>query len=96
MENELVAITAWETEYPRYSLPKAVRQFSGRIVIYHILAVFVLGLTVSANDPFFQTHTAASVQNSIGRFTANDAQTMVTIITFVSSTCLKIIIYFEK
>ena len=47
---ELLAITAWETEYPRYTLPKAVRRVSHRIVLYYLGAVFVLGLTVSADD----------------------------------------------
>jgi yeast amino acid transporter len=50
-ENELVAITEWETEYPRYSLPKAVRRVSGRIVFYYTFAVLILGLTVSSSDP---------------------------------------------
>jgi len=47
---ELLAITAWETEYPRHSLPKAVRRVSHRIVLYYVGAIFILGLTVSAND----------------------------------------------
>jgi len=55
--NEVVAITAWETEYPRYSLPKAVRRVSGRIVLYYTVAIFFLGLTVSSNDPLLQLPT---------------------------------------
>jgi amino acid permease len=34
---ELLAITSWETEYSRYTLPKAVRRVSNRIVLYHTL-----------------------------------------------------------
>lgn len=49
--NELLAITAWETEYPRHSLPKAVRRVSARIVLYYTLAILMLGLTVSPSDP---------------------------------------------
>lgn len=52
--NELVAITAWETEYPRYTLPKAVRRISYRIIFYYVSAIFILGLTVSSHDPLLQ------------------------------------------
>jgi amino acid transporter len=48
---ELLAITAWETEYPRYTLPKAVRRVSGRVILYYLSAIFILGLTVSPSDP---------------------------------------------
>src|SRR5277367_50555 len=47
---ELVAITAWETQYPRFTLPRAVRRVSSRIILYYVGAVFILGLTVSPND----------------------------------------------
>ena len=47
---ELLAITAWETENPRYTLGKCVRRVSFRIVLYYVGAIFILGLTVSAND----------------------------------------------
>jgi yeast amino acid transporter len=53
-KTELVAITAWETENPRYTLPRAVRRISYRIILYYVGAVFVLGLTVSINDPLLQ------------------------------------------
>src|SRR5277367_5160226 len=49
--NELVAIAAWETEYPRYTLPKAVKRVTYRIVFYYTSAIFVLGFTVSSRDP---------------------------------------------
>ena len=48
---ELIAVTAWETEHPRRNLPKAVRRVSHRIILYYVGAVFILGLTVSPNDP---------------------------------------------
>lgn len=54
---ETLAITAWETEYPRTSLPQAVRRVSYRIIFYYVAAVFVLGLTVSSNDPLLQLPT---------------------------------------
>jgi len=47
---ELVAITAWETEYPRHTLPKVVRRVAYRIIFYYLAAVLILGLTVSPND----------------------------------------------
>lgn len=52
--NELLAVTAWETENPRRTLPKAVRRVSGRIILYYTSAIFFLGLTVSANDPLLR------------------------------------------
>ena len=52
--NELLAITAWETENPRYSLPKSVRRVSRRIVLYYTLAALFLGLTVSSEDPILK------------------------------------------
>lgn len=49
-----MAVTAWETENPRRTLPKAVRRVAGRIILYYTSAIFFLGLTVSSNDPMLQ------------------------------------------
>jgi amino acid transporter len=49
--NEVIAILAAETENQRKVLPKAVRRIFSRITTYYVLAVLVLGLTVSCNDP---------------------------------------------
>jgi yeast amino acid transporter len=51
---ELIGIAAEETERPLQTLPRAVRRVSYRIIIYYVGAVFVLGLNVSARDPFLQ------------------------------------------
>lgn len=49
--NEIIGITAEETERQRETLPKAVKRVSHRIIFYYVGAVLVLGLNVSANDP---------------------------------------------
>lgn len=59
---ETLGITAWETECPRKSIPQAVRRVSNRITIYYIAAVFVIGLTVSSNDPLLLLPTAPNPQ----------------------------------
>lgn len=52
--NELLGIICWETEAPRHTLPKAARRVSYRIILYYCFAIFVLGLTVSDNDPMLK------------------------------------------
>jgi len=49
--NEVIGIICAETEKQRKVLPKAVRRISSRIIFYYVMAVLVLGLTVSCNDP---------------------------------------------
>ena len=49
--NEIIGITADETERQRETLPKATKRISSRIIFYYIGAIFVLGLNLSANDP---------------------------------------------
>ena len=48
---EIIGITADETEKQRKTLPKAVRRVTNRIIFYYVGAAFVLGLTLSPNDP---------------------------------------------
>ena len=49
--NEVIGITADETERQRETLPKATKRISRRVIFYYLGAIFVLGLNVSANDP---------------------------------------------
>jgi lysine-specific permease len=48
---ELVGITAGESENPAVNMPKAVKQIFWRILLFYVLAIFVIGCLVSANDP---------------------------------------------
>jgi len=48
---ELLAITAYETQYPRRDLPIAVKRVSWRLIFYYTLAIGALGLTVAPDDP---------------------------------------------
>lgn len=52
---EIIGITAEETERQRETLPHAVRRVAHRSVYYHVGAILVLGLNVSANDPILKS-----------------------------------------
>lgn len=53
---EIIGIVAEETERQRETLPRAVRRVAYRSILYHVGAVFVLGLNVSANDPILKAN----------------------------------------
>ena len=48
---ESLAMAAAETQNPRTAIPKAVKRVFVRIVIFYILAVLVVGMLVSSDDP---------------------------------------------
>ncbi|QVN11305.1 amino acid permease [Burkholderia sp. LAS2] len=48
---ELVGITAGESENPRKTIPRAVKQIFWRIMLFYVLAIFVIGLLVPYTDP---------------------------------------------
>ncbi|KIL37844.1 gamma-aminobutyrate permease [Gordoniibacillus kamchatkensis] len=48
---ELIGITAGESENPGRTVPKAIRQVFWRILLFYILAIFVIGALISYNDP---------------------------------------------
>ena len=50
-ETELLAITAYETQYQRRDLPIAVKRVSRRLIFYYTAAILVLSLTVASDDP---------------------------------------------
>jgi yeast amino acid transporter len=56
MGTELIGITAVEAEKPRSTITSAVRRVSKRIIVYYVGAIFVLGLTVSSNDPVLASY----------------------------------------
>ncbi|KAK4621235.1 putative proline-specific permease put4 [Fulvia fulva] len=49
--SEMCVIAAGETENPRYNIPKAVRRVFWRILIFYVLAIFLVGMCVSSEDP---------------------------------------------
>ncbi|KAF2724922.1 AAT family amino acid transporter [Polychaeton citri CBS 116435] len=49
--SEMCVIAAGETENPRMNIPKAVRRVFWRILIFYVLAIFLVGMCVSSNDP---------------------------------------------
>lgn len=48
---ELVGITAGESEDPERNMPRAIKQIFWRILLFYVLAIFVIGCIVSYKDP---------------------------------------------
>ncbi len=48
---ELVGIAAGESENPGRDMPKAIKQIFWRILLFYVLAIFVIGCLVNYNDP---------------------------------------------
>ncbi len=48
---ELIGVAAGESEDPRRNVPRAIRQVFWRILIFYILAIFVIGLLIPYTDP---------------------------------------------
>jgi amino acid transporter len=49
--SEMVVIAAGETENPRRNIPKAIRRVFWRILLFYVLAIFLVTLCVSSEDP---------------------------------------------
>lgn len=49
--SELVVVAAGETENPRRNIPKAVRRVFWRILLFYVLALLLVGMCVSSEDP---------------------------------------------
>lgn len=48
---EMVGVTAGESENPEKNIPKAIKQIFWRILLFYVLAIFVIGCIISYNDP---------------------------------------------
>lgn len=48
---EMIGVAAGESENPRQNVPKAVRQVFWRILLFYVLAIFVIGLLIPFTDP---------------------------------------------
>lgn len=48
---EMVGVAAGESENPEKNIPKAIKQIFWRILLFYILAIFVIGCLVSYKDP---------------------------------------------
>ncbi len=48
---ELIGITAGESEDPEKNIPKAIKQVFWRIIIFYILAIFIIGLIIPYTSP---------------------------------------------
>lgn len=48
---EVVGLAAGESDNPRKNVPKAIRQVFWRILIFYVLAIFVIGMLIPYTDP---------------------------------------------
>jgi lysine-specific permease len=48
---EMVGVAAGESENPEKNIPKAIKQIFWRILLFYVLAIFVIGCLISYNDP---------------------------------------------
>src|SRR5699024_7218787 len=48
---ELIGVAAGESENPRRNIPRAVRQVFWRILLFYVLAIFVVGLLIPYTNP---------------------------------------------
>ena len=48
---ELVGIAAGESENPQKNIPKAIKQVFWRILLFYVLAIFVIGMLIPYTDP---------------------------------------------
>ncbi|KAF1849302.1 uncharacterized protein K460DRAFT_365186 [Cucurbitaria berberidis CBS 394.84] len=61
---EMVAVAAGEAANPRKNIPKAVRRVFWRILAFYVLGSFIIGVTVSSNDPQLSDSSAKGAQGS--------------------------------
>jgi amino acid transporter len=61
---EMVAVAAGEAANPRKNIPKAVRRVFWRILFFYVFGSFVIGVTVSSNDPKLTDANAKGAQSS--------------------------------
>jgi lysine-specific permease len=48
---ELVGVAAGESENPEKNMPKAIKQIFWRLLLFYVLAIFVIGCLISYKDP---------------------------------------------
>jgi amino acid transporter len=61
---EMVAVAAGEAANPRKNIPKAVRRVFWRILFFYVLGSFIIGTTISSNDPALTDDNAKGAQSS--------------------------------
>ena len=64
---ELIGIAAGESENPRKNIPIAIRQVFWRILMFYILAIFVIGMLIPYTDPSLLQNEASDI--SVSPFT---------------------------
>jgi lysine-specific permease len=64
---ELIGVAAGESENPRKNVPKAIKQVFWRILLFYILAIFIIGLIIPYDDPLLLKSDVSDI--SISPFT---------------------------
>jgi amino acid transporter len=60
---ESIAMAAAETENPRRAIPRACKRVFARVALFYIVAVLVVGLLVSSNDPRLNDDSGTAAQS---------------------------------
>ena len=61
---ELIGIAAAESENPKRNIPIAIRQVFWRILMFYILAIFVIGMLIPYNEPSLLQNDASDINVS--------------------------------
>ncbi|KAF1051177.1 MAG: Lysine-specific permease [Stenotrophomonas maltophilia] len=64
---ELIGVAAGESENPRKNIPIAIRQVFWRILLFYVLAIFVIGMLLPYTDPSLLKNDASDI--SVSPFT---------------------------
>jgi lysine-specific permease len=64
---ELIGVAAGESENPRKNVPKAIKQVFWRILLFYILAIFIIGLIIPYDDPMLLKSAVSDI--SVSPFT---------------------------
>jgi yeast amino acid transporter len=60
---ESIAMAAAETKNPRIAIPKACKRVFARVAIFYLLAVLVVGMLVSSDDPRLSDQSGTAAQS---------------------------------
>lgn len=60
---ESIAMAAAETRNPRIAIPKACKRVFARVAIFYILAVLIVGMLVSSDDPRLDDESGTAAQS---------------------------------
>lgn len=63
---EIIGVALSEVQNPRKNVPKAIARVFWRILLFYVLAIFVVGLIVPYNDPRLLTESSDASASPFG------------------------------